>query len=58
MQPQDPSLPPFSEPEPQNAFLERALRSRDASRASGLYYTTDEVMAELDLLLRQAEKRQ
>ena len=39
----------------QQAFIERGLAARDSARQSGEYFEAEAVLAELDVLLAQAE---
>lgn len=39
----------------QTSFVERGLASRDAAKISGEYYSSDDVLAELDDILANAE---
>ena len=40
----------------QQEFIKRGLASRDAAKKSGVYFSSDEVLAELDNMLAKAKK--
>jgi predicted transcriptional regulator len=41
----------------QQEFIARGLASRDAAKKSGVYFSSDEVLAELDIILTRAKKK-
>lgn len=41
----------------QQEFIKRGLASRDAAKKSGVYFSSDEVLAELDDMLAKAKKK-
>lgn len=41
----------------QQEFIKRGLASRDEAKKSGVYFSSDEVLAELDDLLAKAKKK-
>jgi predicted transcriptional regulator len=41
----------------QREFIARGLASRDEARSKGEYFTADDVLSELDLLLEEAEAK-
>lgn len=41
----------------QQEFIKRGLASRDAAKKSGVYFSSDEVLAELDDMLTKAKKK-
>ena len=41
----------------QKEFIARGLASRDAAKKSGVYYSSDEVLQELDDILVRAKKK-
>ncbi len=41
----------------QQAFIERGLASRDAAKKSGIYFSSEEVLLELDEILASAKAR-
>lgn len=42
----------------QQEFIARGLASRDAAKKSGVYFSSDEVLAELDAIIADAQKKQ
>ena len=41
----------------QQEFIARGLASRDAAKKSGVYFSSEEVLQELDSILARAEKK-
>lgn len=41
----------------QQEFIKRGLASRDSAKKSGVYFSSDEVLAELDDMLAKAKKK-
>lgn len=41
----------------QQEFIKRGLASRDAAKKSGVYFSSEEVLAELDNILATAKKK-
>ena len=41
----------------QHAFIARGLTARDRARKTGRYIPSDQVMAELELMLKQAQQK-
>ena len=41
----------------QQEFIARGLASRDAAKKSGVYFSSDEVLQELDVILAKAKKK-
>ena len=40
----------------QHSFIARGLTARDRARKTGRYISSDQVLAELDLMLKQAQR--
>lgn len=41
----------------QQEFIARGLASRDAAKKSGVYFSSDEVLAELDAIIADTDKK-
>ena len=41
----------------QHAFIARGLTARDRAQKTGRYISSDQVMAELELMLKQAQQK-